>query len=192
MLSRSSINLSRRGESLDLQTPHSQSREKAAPTHKTRDRENMVSLRTTSPSHNPRRVMRSQRKDTGKWCEYHKIPWHNTEECHSKQSLVAEMKDSESEEDSDSESNPESGKWIIDVEPSATVATTKVQPSEPEEPEEGEHLFHSQMWVKGTLLHFIVDSGSQKNLISVEVIKRLDLSITPHPHPYTISWLRQG
>jgi hypothetical protein len=28
------------------------------------------------------------KKDTGKWCEYHKIPWHNTDECHSKQSLV--------------------------------------------------------------------------------------------------------
>jgi hypothetical protein len=192
MLSRSSINLSRRGESLDLQTPHSRSREKVAPTHKTRDRENMATLRTTSPSHNPRRVMRSQRRTQGKWCEYHKIPWHNTEECRSKQSLVAEMKASESEEDSDSESNPERGKQIIDVEPSATVTTTKFQPSEPEEPEEGEHLFHSQMWVKGTLLHFIVDSGSQKNLISAEVIKWLDLPITPHPQPYTIGWLHQG
>jgi hypothetical protein len=47
---------------------------------------------------------------------------------------VVELKAFELEEDSDSESNPESGKWIIDPEPSATVATTKVQPSEPEEP----------------------------------------------------------
>jgi hypothetical protein len=50
------------------------------------------------------------KKDTGKWCEYHKSPWHNTDECHSKQSLVANLKDSESEVDSDSESNPEGGK----------------------------------------------------------------------------------
>jgi hypothetical protein len=71
---------------------------------------------------------------------------------------MVELKDSESEVDSDSESNPEGGKQIIDVEPSATVTTTKVWPSEPEEPEEGEHLFHSQMWVKGAPLHFIVDS----------------------------------
>ena len=35
------------------------------------------------------------KKDTGKWCEYHKIPWHNTEQCHSKKSLVVEMKASE-------------------------------------------------------------------------------------------------
>ena len=57
------------------------------------------------------------------------------------------------------------------MESSTTVATTKLQPGEPDEQEEEEHLFHSQMWVNGTLLHFIIDSGSQKNLISVEVIK---------------------
>jgi hypothetical protein len=56
---------------------------------------------------------------------------------------VVEMKDSESEVYSDSESNLEGGKWIIDAEPSAIVSTTKVQPSETKEPEEGECLFHS-------------------------------------------------
>jgi hypothetical protein len=75
-------------------------------------------------------------------------------------------KASESEFNSDFKSNPEGGKRIIDVEPTATIATTKVQPSEQEEPEEGEHLFHSDMWVNGAPLHFIIDNGSQKNLIS--------------------------
>jgi hypothetical protein len=66
------------------------------------------------------------KKDMGKWCEYHKIPWHNTEECRSKQSLMVDLKAFESKVDSDSESNPEGGKKIIDVEPNSTVATTKV------------------------------------------------------------------
>jgi hypothetical protein len=127
-----------------------------------------------------------------KWYDFHKSPWHNTADCRSKQSLVAEVKASESDADSDSETEPERGRQIIDAEPSATIATTKLQPGEPDEPEEGEHLFHSQMWVKGTLLHFIIDSSSQKNLISVEVIKRLALPTMPHPQPYTIGWLRQG
>jgi len=56
---------------------------------------------------------------------------------------VAEVKAFELEVDYDSESNPKGGKHIIDVEPSATITTTRVQPSELEEPEEGEFLFHS-------------------------------------------------
>jgi hypothetical protein len=48
------------------------------------------------------------------------------------------------------------------------------------------------MWVKGTPLHFIVDSGSQKNIISTEVVKQLDFPTTPHPQPYNIGWLHQG
>jgi hypothetical protein len=48
------------------------------------------------------------------------------------------------------------------------------------------------MWVNGTPLHFIVDIERQKNLISVEIVKQLGLSKTPHPQPYNIGWLRQG
>ena len=94
------------------------------------------------------------KKDTGKWCELHKSPWHNTDECRAKQSLVAEMKSSGLDSDSDSETEPDKGKQIIDAEPNATVATAQIQPVEPEDPEEGERLFHSQMWVKGAPLHF--------------------------------------
>jgi hypothetical protein len=49
--------------------------------------------------------------------------------------------------------------------------TATIQPKEPIDCEEGECLFHSQMWVKGTSLQLIVDSGSQKNIISFEVVK---------------------
>ncbi len=55
-----------------------------------------------------------------------------------------------------------------------------------------ERLFHSQMWVGGKALHFIVDSGSQKNLIFVETVKRLNLKTTPHPQPYSMGWVSQG
>jgi hypothetical protein len=106
--------------------------------------------------------------------------------------LVAKEKASESDVDSDSETELERGRRIIDMEHSATVATTNIQPGEPDEPEEGERLFHSQMWVEGTPLHFIVDTGSQKNLISAKVVMQLALPTTPHPQPYTIGWLHQG
>jgi hypothetical protein len=73
---------------------------------------------------------------------------------------MTKLKASESKVDYESKSNLEGGKKIIDDEPIDIIANTKVQPSEPEEPKEGECLFHSQMWVKGDLLHFIVDRGS--------------------------------
>ena len=105
---------------------------------------------------------------------------------------MAEIKDKEPNPDSESDSENTGKRQIIDADPTAIVATATIQPEEPTDPEEGERLFHSQMWVKGTPLHFIVDSGSQKNLISAEVVKQLGLSTTPHPQPYSIGWLRQG
>jgi hypothetical protein len=43
-------------------------------------------------------------KDTGKWCDFHKIPWKNTDECLSKQSLMVEIKEKELNLDSQSNS----------------------------------------------------------------------------------------
>jgi hypothetical protein len=83
------------------------------------------------------------KKDTRKWCEFQKIPYNNTNECHSKQSLVAEMKSSELDPRFDSDSDLDKGKKIIDVEPSSIVTTTKVQPNELGESKEGECLFQS-------------------------------------------------
>ena len=85
----------------------------------------------------------NQKKDIGKWCEFHNSPTHSTNECWAKQSLVAELKASKSDASSNPESEPEKGKQIIDADPSSIVATTKIQR---ENPEEGECLFHSQMW----------------------------------------------
>eukprot|EP00253_Pinus_taeda_P035123 PITA_35123 len=136
------------------------------------------------------------KKDIGKWCEFHKSPTHNTSECWTKQSLVVELKASKSDAYFDPESEPNKGngkgKQMIDAEPSTTNATTKIQKNEPEDLGEGEHLFHSKMWVKGSSLQFIFDSGSRKNLISAEVMKRLGLPTTPHLQPYSIGWLHQG
>jgi hypothetical protein len=68
---------------------------------------------------------------------------HNTIDFHSKKSLVVEVKAFELDVDSDSESEPKRGRWIIDAEPSVIISTTKLQQGEPNEPEEGEHIFHS-------------------------------------------------
>jgi hypothetical protein len=99
---------------------------------------------------------------------------------------VAEIKDNKPNLDSEYDSENNGKRQIIDVDPTTIVVTAVIQTEEPTDLEEGECLFHSQMWVKGNPLHFIVDSGSHKNLISAEVIKQLGLSTTPHPQPYSI------
>ena len=103
---------------------------------------------------------------------------------------------SESNACSKFESKPDKGndkgKQTIDAEPNATVATTKIQKEKLKDLEEEERFFHSQMWVKGSSLQFIVDSGTQKNLISTKVMKWLGLPMTTNPQPYTIGWLHQG
>jgi hypothetical protein len=48
------------------------------------------------------------------------------------------------------------------------------------------------MWVNDVPVHFVVYNGSQKNLMSAEVVKKLKFSTTRHPQPYTIGWLSQG
>jgi hypothetical protein len=47
----------------------------------------------------------------------------------------------------------------------------KIEQNLKDEPEEGEYRFHSDMWVKGTPLHFIIDSSRKKNLILEDVFK---------------------
>ena len=95
------------------------------------------------------------------------------------QTSVGGQKAPKSDAYSDLESEPDKGddkgKKIIDADPSAIVATTKLQREDLEDPKEGECLFHSQKWVKGSPLQFLVDNESQKNLISVEVVKWLGL-----------------
>jgi hypothetical protein len=44
---------------------------------------------------------KKSKKDIKKWCEFHNIPWHNTDECRSIQSLVAKIKDKDPNPDLD-------------------------------------------------------------------------------------------
>jgi hypothetical protein len=73
------------------------------------------------------------KKDTRKWCDFHKMPWHNTDECRSKQSLVVEIKDKESNPDSKYDSKNIDRRQIINADPTDIVAAIEIQPEEPVE-----------------------------------------------------------
>jgi hypothetical protein len=46
--------------------------------------------------------------------------------------------------------------------------------------------------VKDYRVHTIIDKGSCNNLVNVEVVKKLDLTMREHPHSYHIQWFNNN
>ena len=53
-------------------------------------------------------------------------------------------------------------------------------------------LFRTAFKTKDRVCKVIVDSGSTDNLISTEMVEKLELETIDHPSPYRISWLQKG
>jgi hypothetical protein len=53
-------------------------------------------------------------------------------------------------------------------------------------------LFRTTCKTKGWKCKVIVDSGSTDNLVSTEMVEKLELDMTDHPSPYKVSWLQKG
>jgi hypothetical protein len=53
-------------------------------------------------------------------------------------------------------------------------------------------LFRTTCKTKGWKCKVIVDSGSMDNLISTEMVEKLELETTNHPSPYKLLWLQKG
>ncbi|GKB75236.1 hypothetical protein Tco_0942131 [Tanacetum coccineum] len=56
---------------------------------------------------------------------------------------------------------------------------------------EKEELFTLKIQVKQEVIEAIVDTGSEKNLISSGLVERLGLETTPHPRPYSLGWIKK-
>ena len=50
-------------------------------------------------------------------------------------------------------------------------------------------LFHVRVIYKHTNIDTLFDSGSQANLISEDLVKRLNLETVPHHKPYPLGWI---
>ena len=53
-------------------------------------------------------------------------------------------------------------------------------------------LFKTACKTKDKVCKMIIDSGRIDNLVSTEMVEKLDLETTTHPSPYKVSWLRKG
>ena len=53
-------------------------------------------------------------------------------------------------------------------------------------------LFRTTCKTKDRVCKVIVDSGSMDNLISTEMVEKLELETIDHPSPYRVLWLQKG
>lgn len=57
--------------------------------------------------------------------------------------------------------------------------------------EDQEELFTLNIQVKQEVIDAIVDTGNQKNIISVSLLQRLRLETTPHLKSYRLGWIHK-
>jgi hypothetical protein len=81
-----------------LKICHKRSIEKMTLTDKTKENSRRFNLKKIIPIHrlSDKKGDEKSNKDIGKLCEFYKNLWHNTDESHSKQTLVAKLKKKES------------------------------------------------------------------------------------------------
>jgi len=53
-------------------------------------------------------------------------------------------------------------------------------------------LFHMRIISKHIKIDTLFDSGSQENLISVELVRKLGLEAKNNPKPYPLGWLKEN
>jgi hypothetical protein len=70
----------------------------------------------------------NSKKDTAKWCEFHNNPWENTDECLLIQSLVAKIKEKETNPELEPFSKNNKRRHSIYAEPTSIVAIATIQP----------------------------------------------------------------
>ncbi|CAL2271020.1 unnamed protein product [Prunus armeniaca] len=54
-----------------------------------------------------------------------------------------------------------------------------------------EELFYVNFQVKQSVVQAIIELGSQRNLISEALVRKVGLDTTPHPKPYPLGWIQK-
>ncbi|KAL5774198.1 hypothetical protein ACOSP7_011755 [Xanthoceras sorbifolium] len=54
------------------------------------------------------------------------------------------------------------------------------------------NVFHSTCTILGKVCRFIIDGGSCENIVSAEVVRKLEIKTGQHPKPYRLAWLQKG
>jgi hypothetical protein len=63
---------------------------------------------------------------------------------------------------------------------------------EAENPTQRNSLFWTSCKTKDRVCKVIVDSSSTDNIVTIEMVEKLELETVAHPRPYIVSWLQKG
>ena len=53
-------------------------------------------------------------------------------------------------------------------------------------------MFRTSYKTKDIVCKVIIDSGSTHNLVSTDMVEKLELEIVAHPKPFKVSWFQKG
>lgn len=76
--------------------------------------------------------------------------------------------------------------------PNLVIQRTMLSPKEAIGDWRRNNIFKIKCTSHGRLCNLIIDGGSCENLISHEMVKKLNLKVQPHPKPYRIAWFKKG
>ena len=54
------------------------------------------------------------------------------------------------------------------------------------------NIFRTRCTSGGKVCQVIIDGGSCENMVSKEMVDKLNLQCEKHPHPYRIAWFKKG
>jgi hypothetical protein len=91
-----------------------------------------------------------------------------------------------------------SQRWNVeeeDVEGGRSLMMRKVlltPEKEVENPVQRNKHFRTTCKTKDRVCKVIVDNGSTNNLVSTEMVEKMEMETIEHPSPYRVSWLQKG
>jgi hypothetical protein len=66
------------------------------------------------------------------------------------------------------------------------------QEPETKKPVQRNNLFRTTCKTKDKVCKVIIDNGSTQNLVSTEMVEKLEMETTAHSTPYKVSWFHKG
>ncbi|XP_059075260.1 uncharacterized protein LOC131875213 [Cryptomeria japonica] len=98
---------------------------------------------------------------------------------------IAKVEDSESVTSPNQEVAPNVGESIM-------MRRTLIKVPIEKEPPQRKSLFRTTCKSQGKCCKVVIDYGSTDNLVSMEMVEKLNLKRIPHTKPYKVTWLNKG